>query len=922
MRPLVLKLSAFGPYAGLTEIPLEELGEQGLYLITGDTGAGKTTIFDAICYALYGEASGPNRDPGMLRSKYADDDTPTFVELLFSHRGKQYIVRRNPDYMRASKKSEDVRTKQVAGAELHMPDGTVVTKIGNVTHAVEELLGVNKEQFSQIAMLAQGDFLKLLLADTKSRMEIFRELFKTKNYMDLQRKLDSEQKEVYGQVEDGKKSVAQYIAGIMVEQDDVLSIEVDKAKAGRLTTEDVIELLDKLVEQDNSLKKTLDKDLERINSELESVNASIGAAEALAKAKETLEKAKHKLEIESPKVATLEEEFNRAKDALKGKTKIVQDAAKLEKELPDYDKADRLEEEIASEKKSKEKQAEDLADRVSEQSKKKNELEKKKEEQSSIKDTDAEIAKLDAELDKITQEADGLKDFSEEYAEYLREKEELTAAQEDYKKKDADFKKINDKYEEMDRAYRNGQAGILAEKLQDGEACPVCGSKVHPRLAKLAEEVPTEKALETAKKNAETARTERDASSQHAGELNKGLETKADQLRKQAKKLLATDNLDKAEEVLQEKTQDCETRRKKTEGELKAARQKSKRKKELDTQIPALEKEINKEAEAIEKLKEKAAATDSALQEKQKSLDSMKSALKYASKKEADAEKKKLDKQAKKLQDDYDTADQNLRNQKDVITKLNSEISTTEKTIKNSKAGDLEAEKEKQSKLNIEQKECINNGKTVASRIGTNEDIRKNIIKKSASIAEVEKRLQWIKALADTANGKLTGKDKVMLETYIQMTYFDRIINRANLRLMTMSSGQYELIRQKEASNTKSQSGLDLGVVDHYNGSERSVKTLSGGESFMASLSLALGLSDEVQSSAGGIQVDTMFVDEGFGSLDPETLDQAYRALAGLTEGNKLVGIISHVADLKERIDRQVVVTKKKSGGSSIEIRV
>jgi exonuclease SbcC len=187
-------------------------------------------------------------------------------------------------------------------------------------------------------------------------------------------------------------------------------------------------------------------------------------------------------------------------------------------------------------------------------------------------------------------------------------------------------------------------------------------------------------------------------------------------------------------------------------------------------------------------------------------------------------------------------------------------------------------------------------------------------------VAELEKELSWVKALSDTANGKLSGKDKVKLETYVQTTYFDRIIERANLRLITMTGGQYELVRLKESGNVKSQSGLDLGVIDHYNGSQRSVRTLSGGESFMASLSLALGLSDEVQSSAGGIQIDTMFVDEGFGSLDPEALDMAYRALGGLTEGNRLVGIISHVPDLKERIDRQIVVTRQRTGGSTVRL--
>ena len=233
---------------------------------------------------------------------------------------------------------------------------------------------------------------------------------------------------------------------------------------------------------------------------------------------------------------------------------------------------------------------------------------------------------------------------------------------------------------------------------------------------------------------------------------------------------------------------------------------------------------------------------------------------------------------------------------------------------------DPEGDKAEQRKLEALQTECINKLKSVESRSNANESIRLNIIKEASSVTEIEKKLQWMKALSDTANGKLNGKDKVMLETYIQMTYFDRIINRANLRLMTMSGAEYELVRLKEAANGKSQSGLDLGVIDHYNGTERSVKTLSGGESFMASLSLALGLSDEIQSSAGGIQVDTLFVDEGFGSLDQETLDQAYKALTGLTEGRRLVGIISHVTELKSRIDRQIVVTKNRSGGSSVEI--
>ncbi len=238
MRPVNLVMSAFGPYAARTEINMDQLGTQGLYLITGDTGAGKSTIFDAICFALYGEASGPNRETGMLRSKYAADDVPTEVQLRFLHSGREYLIKRNPEYMRAAKrnssKSSSGLTKQPADAELHMPDGEVITKVGNVTAAVERILGVNKEQFSQISMLAQGDFLKLLLADTKSRMEIFRELFKTQKYMTLQKTLDNEQKKVYVLVEDGKKSVAQFIAGIQADSYDVLSLDVEKANPANL----------------------------------------------------------------------------------------------------------------------------------------------------------------------------------------------------------------------------------------------------------------------------------------------------------------------------------------------------------------------------------------------------------------------------------------------------------------------------------------------------------------------------------------------------------------------------------------------------------------------------------------------------------------------------------------------------------------
>ena len=810
----------------------------------------------------------------------------------------------------------------MADAELHLPNGKVVTKIKTVTQEIESLLGINKDQFSRIAMLAQGDFMKLLLADTKERMEIFRELFKTQNYRTLQKRLDDESKSVYGELADGKKSIEQYIAGIQVDQDNVLSIDVEKAIAGNMTTEAVVELLDKLTNQDVELKDKLDTELAEINKNLEKVNNSIGAAEALEKAKEALEKAEKQLEKEEPKVAEKKATFDEAKKNLKGKDDLQKKATQIETELPNYDAYDALNEDIEKTTREKKDQKENLDKEEKNRNKEQIQLEKLKKELSSMKDSSAEVEKLKNTLEKLTDEVETLDELSENLDAYFNEKDSLVEAQETYQEKDKDFNKINADYEAMEQRFRDGQAGILAEKLKEGEKCPVCGSTKHPHLAHLSDKVPTEKELNATKKKADAARKEREESANEASGLKKALEEKEKSLKKLTKKQLKTDDLAEAHDKIEDAIEKCAEKYQKMEESLGKCEEQLKRKEKLEKDIPKKEEKIKSKSDVIEGLKASVASAESKLKEKEKQLKQLKKGLSFESKKVAKAEVKKLSNQANELQEKYDVADKALKDQKETVVKLKAEIAGHKKTIKDSQAIDLAEEREKKEKLNENQKECISRGKAVASRINVNERIRTDISKKSDEVTEIEKKLQWIRALADTANGRLSGKEKIMLETYIQMTYFDRIINRANLRFMMMSAGQYELVRMREADNAKSQSGLELNVIDHYNGSERSVKTLSGGESFMASLSLALGLSDEIQSSAGGIQIDTMFVDEGFGSLDPEALDQAYRALAGLIEGNRLVGIISHVTDLKERIDKQVVVTKEKSGGSFIELKV
>lgn len=919
MRPLNIKISAFGPYAGLTEIPMSELGEKGLYLITGDTGAGKTTIFDAICFALFGEASGPSRDASMFRSKYASPDTPTEVELTFSHMGKTYMVKRNPEYMRPAKKGGG-ETRQLADAVLSMPDGSTVTKVKNVTAKVEEILGINRDQFSQIAMLAQGDFLKLLLASTDERIKIFRDLFKTGSFLSLQKNLDIANKELYGQVLDGKKSISQYISGIQVDKDNVLSIEVAKAVKGELLTEDVIELLDRLTDEDSALKQKLEEELKEISGELEEVNKRIGSAQTLEKARKSKEEAEGRLVKEAPKVSDLEELFAKAKESLTGRTELEKRATQIETDFPKYDRAEELKNELEAISRNLLRQHDQIKSNTESKSKDEDELKELRSEQSSCSDNRAEIERIKAEISRTEELSELIEELSGKLDSYFKEQTSYIRHQEVYKAENDNFIILNKTYEEKEQSFRDAQAGILAQGLKDGQECPVCGSVHHPKLAGLSQDVPTEEELKRAKIEAETARKARDRRAEELSGQKKALETVEADLKIRSKKQLETDELDKAKDKIASKTDEIEAKKRQLKEQYKNAIKLEKRREELEVIIPKLEKKIKNIDEEIAEIKSNISADIAKRDACDKELGAILEGLKFKTKQEAGKENKRLLLEAKALQDAYDTADRSLKEQKSIITELETRIKECDKTISESEATDMEKDLADKNALTQKQDECIRQGELIAGRLTNNERTRASIISKSASLSEIEKKLQWVKALADTANGRLTGKDKIMFETYVQTTYFDRIINRANLRLLTMSGNQYELIRLKDAANVKSQSGLDLGVIDHYNGTQRSVKTLSGGESFMASLSLALGLSDEVQSSAGGIQIDTMFVDEGFGSLDPEALDMAYRALAGLIEGNRLVGVISHVSDLKDRIDRQIVVIKEKSGGSKVQL--
>lgn len=919
MRPITLTMSAFGPYAAKTVIELDKLGTNGLYLITGDTGAGKTTIFDAITYALYGEASGNTRDVNMFRSKYAEPSTPTEVELTFEYAQKIYTVKRNPEYDRPKARGEGYTTEK-ANAELHYPDGRVVTKLKEVNKAIVDIMGIDRSQFTQIAMIAQGDFLKLLLASTEDRKKIFQKIFRTQCYYQLQERLKQQTGDLakdYGKIGD---SIRQYINGIACHPDDVLMLEVDKAKKGELKNTEAVQLVEKLIKQDDAAQQKALERIGELDKQKQKIAAQLAVAENRKTTEEKQEKVKENLARETQRQKTLETEKNEAEAHQPEVQKAVEAIAKLEAQLPEYAEMQKKQtertglqkalEELAQKIKMEEAAAEKLARSIKDL----------KAEQASLQNAGAAQAAQKAEKDRLAEQKKDLEALKKEYAAYQKLEAQLKKAQADYAQKSEDSGQKRAEYEHKNKLYLDAQAGILAETLTEGVPCPVCGSLEHPHPAQKPENAPTKQELEICKAKAEEAEKATQEASSKASTCNGQVNTSRETLQARGQKWLGTDAVEEIERLCSEKQQQTAAALQKAEQQLKEIEKQLGRKAALDKLIPQKEDELEQCKNRRGSYETQQAGDGAKLQAAEKRLKELAEKLSYLSEAEANqalqqlCEKKQAwGKAIQETQKAYDACAENL-------AALKGMLEGYQKTLQGMEKVDVQAVLAAQAEADQQKAAWQAQKNEISDRLAVNGPILENLQPKISQMEETEKRLQCVQALSDTANGRLSGKEKIMLETYIQMTFFDRIIRRANVRLMVMSGGQYELKRRINAENNRSQAGLELDVIDHYNGSERSVKTLSGGESFKASLALALGLSDEIQSSAGGIRLDTMFVDEGFGSLDEESLEQAVNALVGLTQGNRLVGIISHVSELKNRIDKQIVVTKEKSGGSKAEI--
>lgn len=927
MKPLKLTMSAFGSYAGKNVIDFTGQ-QQGIFLITGDTGAGKTTIFDAITYALYNQTSGGERNGNMMRSQYAQQETETYVELEFLYRGQTYRVRRNPDYkITKTLKNGKIREQKVPhSVELTMPDGTVFPEKKNATDAkIIEILGLTADQFSQIVMIAQGDFLKLLYTKSDERKMIFSKLFRTDIYWKIQENLRRKSMEMDERIQENDRAFEQEKSRIILlpESEELPLDELverlrerlkDALKEQNLRRANVEELNKKITkyEEINKLFVSLEK-IRQTGKELEARQAESKerrqqienarkadkvlvaeqqnlrqqqeveqSAQAIAKMTETL--ANNQEMFETLKTQQQEAEAKQKREAADIQKKMLA----LEQSFPSY--------EALQNARSEEQQAKKVWE----------DLEKTSEE--SFHKKEAGIAALKEQQKQ-----------QEQVVEQTKKSWEQTSlgASESAKH-----------YEHMYEAFLKEQAGILAENLSAGCPCPVCGSTVHPDPAKLSDHAVTELEVEQAKKTRAAAEEKRDlayaafeAEKTEKQKLAQAVEkeeadfvlaqTIAKQQRKEAEQNYVS--LQKIAEQIREKLVYPSLAEAKKQY---AAMQKA---------LEAAEQEIAKKRQKVSELAE---AMNTLKGQKLAEEENQKTAKKLAVKTEKEYAKL-LEKSGFVSEETYHLAilpersrsklEREEKEYESQCLRQQSEQKLLEKQVSGKTYTDT-TELNEQLKA---EKQALKEAEKTYMELHTAYENDRSVLQNCAVYLEKGKKLesedQVIKSLSKTANGRLSGSAKIDFETYIQRQYFKQIIHEANKRLLTMSNHQF-ILKLKEEANTgrKTNEGLDLSVYSLVTDSERDVKTLSGGESFLAALAMALGLSDIVERSAGAIHPDMMFIDEGFGSLDAQSRQQAIEVLAELAGDSRMVGIISHVTELKEQIDRKLVVSRTDKGSRAV----
>ncbi len=921
MRPLKLTMSAFGPYAGKTEIDFSRLGESGLYLITGETGAGKTIIFDAIIYALYGAPNGENRKNDMLRSDYADAKTKTEVTLEFLYAGQKYKVTRNPEYMRPAQRG-DGKTKQIAAAELVFPDGHVVTKTTQVTEEIKNLLGIDRKQFSQIVMIAQGEFRKVLQAGTDDRQIIFRNIFKTDFYEAFTKKLSVKVAAIENECKSARLSMQQYAQSIHCDTNSEHAEKLRTAHEDKLPIGELCELLDAVLQEDIQAEKENQELLNACTEEKEAAQKRMNAAQEYERRAQELQREKNTLSEKQIVLESLNNRLNQAIQAMGEVKELTEQSLEIKNQLPIYEELQTEARALKEKELSVSNREKEILKAQSERDRLSKEIEANEEKLKALQNAGENLERLNHEYESLKREKEELNQLEASLKATQKAQENLMLAQSEYETKRAAYSAKKAEYDRAEEIFYNAQAGILAARLRENTPCPVCGAVEHPHPAPLSQDVQTKEALDRMKAACERSRNAFTQASENAGNCKTTVEEKQAVLKQALEKVLNDASVENAEAGISERKRLNEENFTQTCNAIRREKRNKEEKENLDAQLPEQRNKLETVRKNLESLTRIQTQEQTEVRTQEESLHERQSHLKYASYDEANEQMLALERKQKQLEQNKERAQKAVSDCENEIAGLKGGIEKLEQEQVN--APEKSAAEEQASLQSILERiaQCEKRKKDLSNRIFGNQTAKTGILKQRESLETLTAQLKDVQTLSDTANGKLGGKDRIRLETYVQRAHFIRVLERANRRLLIMSGGQYEFCLRNEAADKRLQTGLDLDIIDHYSGTTRQVGSISGGEAFKASLALALGLSDEIQSTAGGVQLDTMFVDEGFGTLEGESLSQAMNALNDLAQSNRLVGIISHVPDLKERIQKKIVVTKKKDKTQGSEVKI
>ena len=875
MKPIQLVLSAFGPYVERTVIDFSALGEEGLFLIAGDTGAGKTTIFDAISFALYGEASGgkEKRKSKSFHSDYVSDQTETYVELTFRHRGETWWIRRNLEYQRPAKKKKDgmeTTTRQAADAQMRNEDtGEEILRMDDVNRRVRELLGLTQDQFTQTVMIAQGDFLKILTASSDDRKKLFRDLFHTNLYVDLQSRLQEKNRACA----DEQKALEQVILsaeGKIDPEAEFAEREILLSYCGQIQHTDALcALLARLIEQEKAAQ-------EQARAQKKEAADQIGALIAAVTEGERVNRDFADWESKRARLAALtagQGEIDAQRAALAAARRAQQletDEALMRRTRRDMDA-----------------QRTALSDAQAA-------LEQAKKALPEAETRMKEAESCGGEIHALLAQAKQMEDCLPVLGEVERLKAALDTQKRELQRLTEDSNRAQAAYTAAQNSYYLSQAGLLARELKAGQPCPVCGSTAHPCPAQITPETVTRQALEQAAQRRETAEKAQSDAATRLAANQAALDERENRLR--ALKIGADETRQRLAARIDAAHRAAADRQRAIDAARSAYQALDKRKTAAQSAVDAAQKQL--------------AALEEDLRVQTEAFEQKRAAHGFE-----DEASYRL---AKRTNADIERLDREIRNFDEQKRTLAAQTHELEDKLSGRQRTDLTALQNRRAAALDRQAKAENAEKAMVRKLTLHESAEREIRQANAAIQKKRGKWQIIQELYTCCAGIAAGnpRAKLTFEAYVQQYYFRFVVAAANKRLTRLTDGMFTLRVMREAANRVSQSGLDLEVLDRSTGQARDVSTLSGGESFLASLALALGLSDAVQSQSGQIRMDAMFIDEGFGSLDENALRSSIDVLLELADGKRLIGIISHVQELEERIDKQIVVTKTPNGST------